>query len=916
MILRSTVVCALLTVVAAVGAPAAPLRPRLPVESFTEALHVWPLAAGGVAGSAQDVSDSRGACLLQATWRHTLELPDDSGDGGVEARLPSENAGGFPPSVAALWAAQGGGVTGHHGDLQALHVSLSSPGGGWDAAAWGAPPADAAAAAARLPPGLTVHAAYRSRISSDGTHRTTAGGSSGAHLFGRRRYRGLALPPGARWAALLEALSVSGGGGAGTGPWAHGDCGRVVDGSSDDADVCALQTLLAAGRESEPALPLGVPLGAGLGGSSGGSAAGADTSADFDDGCASASALWRSATACGVTGGGQRAWHTHAAVNDTTGTAAFSLALPTSSGGGHGGGLPWERVAALLLARLHPCGGAAGLGAVLTPSRVAALAAGGGATSGDAGDAASVRSGDPRRRPRPARRGTRAPYVGLSLSLARECGGGANGSTGACALVLTRRFAVVLQPAALQPPKTADGSGIGGASSAAPLPSLASLLGYAGRAPPPACAASGDATIVVHEGAAAAATTHPLRALADVSLPPTSAGTVPSSLQLPPTVRLAWARRQLTQARQGHGVLVSVASVAVGGSGSNSGRGSTQLQRRLRLLVLTPTPWFLGIVDDDISSGSSGTGAAVALSGGDGAAYAAAVKRLPTGAHDAAPPAVTAEAWLDQQQHAPPQPTSADSTQQPLVVTLASSVVLSPAPRGRPGLHVAVVDVTLPAPAAAAPPTQATTVAVSLPWVTPGGLLHADECPPDAHRGLDVPPGTLTAVVVDAAGSDAAGGGSGNWAAAPDAAAALAAVTRCFRGGGGGGETAGCPAHPWDPTAILPVPYDSNHTHISSSGGGGDDGDAARSVPTPAAAASAYLQHVTVEAPCPDFSMPYNAVVLVATAAAFVLGSLVNVSARKRRPAAAAATSAAGAAAVPPPPTATADDGSGKSKAE
>jgi hypothetical protein len=86
-------------------------------------------------------------------------------------------------------------------------------------------------------------------------------------------------------------------------------------------------------------------------------------------------------------------------------------------------------------------------------------------------------------------------------------------------------------------------------------------------------------------------------------------------------------------------------------------------------------------------------------------------------------------------------------------------------------------------------------------------------------------------------------------------ATALQRVAACFASDAHALASGDCPPHPWDPA-------------VSSS----------------AALQLAHLPPVTVEPPCPDLSMPYNVVVLVCTAAAFVLGTTINTTARKLRP--------------------------------
>lgn len=148
--------------------------------------------------------------------------------------------------------------------------------------------------------------------------------------------------------------------------------------------------------------------------------------------------------------------------------------------------------------------------------------------------------------------------------------------------------------------------------------------------------------------------------------------------------------------------------------------------------------------------------------------------------------------------------------------------------RGAPAVDA--VDLSLP---------PCTVTYVRLDFTLP--LLHAEDCPPDTHRGLDVP------------------------------SAALAV----WRPAGPGGAPRVAAAADW-PFALARTP----------------DGDSDGAAP----AATLFTPACAVEPPSPDFSMPFNVVTLVMTVFAFVAGSMLNVLGRKRKAAPVAPTAMALAA--------------------
>jgi hypothetical protein len=296
--------------------------------------------------------------------------------------------------------------------------------------------------------------------------------------------------------------------------------------------------------------------------------------------------------------------------------------------------------------------------------------------------------------------------------------------------------------------------------------------------------------------------------------------------------------------------------------------GPRLLTSTARILILSPLPWFVGS-----AAGMAGTARGTTTAAGGVASFVALTP--PVGRHAEVLDGPSAAVWAELGATAE---SAAAGAGVDVTASLASAPVYAAAPRGAAGLHAAVVDVTVSLKASVAEGRTHgsslaryadVTVSVSLPFRVPG-LLHAEECPPDTHRGLDVPAGVAHAVLVAAAPATAAGESSGGgWRAAGSAARALHAAAVCLDARGGAQEEgADCPRHPWDV---------SERDILVNSGG------PPRQQPASLLLA---LPTVALEAPCPDFSMPFNAVVLVATAAAFVLGSAVNAAARAPRGAA------------------------------
>ena len=133
--------------------------------------------------------------------------------------------------------------------------------------------------------------------------------------------------------------------------------------------------------------------------------------------------------------------------------------------------------------------------------------------------------------------------------------------------------------------------------------------------------------------------------------------------------------------------------------------------------------------------------------------------------------------------------------------------------RGQPG--VAALALSLP---------PCSTTYVALPYAMP--LMHADECPPDTHRGLQVPSSALVL----------------------GASSAVLALQ----------------------TSDWPWPLLAGAVH-----GPGNGVDAIQGT-------WLFTASVVLEPPAPDFSMAFNVMTLVMTVFAFVAGSILNVTGRKR----------------------------------
>ena len=749
------------------------------IDRYLERLHLSPLPAA----AALDAPPR--AWHVTASWRHSVALP--SAAGAIPAQL-----GSFPLAAAHAWQAQGGGTP---GGLTSLRLALGS--GRWEHTLWGPLPAGAAA----FPRGTGVQAEY-----SLGNLSTPGGG--------------LQLAPRARWRALLRSLAGSG------------------------------------------SLAGGLPLGAGL----------ADGGAALDAVCADASTEALGMGPAAACRAAERAWVT-AALPRAAG-AAFALSAPATTGGGTGGGLPWRQALRAVVEGLDPCRGHAGLAATFA-----------------SGGALMRALSRPRRRQSLEGPSAGAPqllHATLSLHLAEEAPcEGREVQPGRC-LVLQRELSLVVQARGGEAEAPRSGE-----AGAAGTQTLGEVLGLASGDWLGACASGDEAGLItvrsrhaqmdavstdgvredgvcsddvcsdgarsgsVHSGVVSSSHANGVHSShaygAHSSRPATIVLSTPNASEIhlwepppvghpdtaTPAVRLdpeppeppsiLWARRQIRQQRLGAGVLVATAALRLpGGAGAGAA---------CRLLFLTPLPWFLGTPRN--ASGQD----SVALWGGGSPAYAA-VQR------DGA----TAEVWLSGRARA------AHGAPLRATLRLASRVVQPAIDRGFCGLHAAIVDVVVegeatPEEAAIGSRPQAQelppprpelgttlTLAISLPYLF-AGLLHGEtECPPDTHRGLDVPPGALHVALLDAG--------------ALHADEALEAAARCAAADSGDGVEAGegCAPHPW-----------------ALSRGGSAGGRAA------------LLNDVSVEPPCPDFAMPYNVIVLVSTVAAYILGTLTNVMGRKRK---------------------------------
>ena len=823
-------------------------------ESYHERLDVHPIAPPSFGHACNDATNAT-RYLLQATWVHSIDAPS------LESRV--RHWGAFPRSIAALFDGGDGAST----DLRALHLSLTA--GAWDHE------------------GLSSHGGYQLPGDSNSTndaHEAPHEGPPGITI--QAEFDGASSSTEYNWDALLTRLSSP---------------------PPRNSDVAAARLAIAGGGGR--AFSLGLPLGTGLNS--------IDDSGTYSyDGPATSynstqfslgdyvHHTWRklmhSATASGRANGIKRRWYTHTVTDPAHDVMRYSLSFPATPGLGTGAGLPWRQLAKTLLSDLDTCGAVsidsdidsgtgdsevdddacanrtfgAGLASVFAPSLVERLTS--------------------HRNSRLSPRDPLATYVSLGLSVTRECGGNITSRT--CRLVLERRLTVILQAAS---------ASASSSSSTDMVTSLPHLLGLHLPAAPSEASAStgcgekGDKIllgscdvgsddiplsrggIAVHsEAASDRPAIYPLSQFFVIPIPKPVTRTDRVA-----AVRLVAARRQLTQRRLGHGVLVNRLTIrlpptAASGSGGGSGGSSNSAKQRYRVLVLTPAPWFLGLSELNGSSqaahsiiASRGSYARVAVSATVSSDALDFQRRTVTFSSD-----VIAEAWLH--------PTAATASDDGRGVaasdgyaiadlSLAAGKVLPPVLRGRPGLHAAVLDVTVALPPASVQPDNSSgsdefderrrlTLSLSIPWTSPTGLLHAEECPPDAHRGLDLPPGS--AWLDDVSGRDDT--------AASDA---LEHIARCFTGtttdnGVGDLRRRRCPPHPADLTPFYP--------YSPTSPGG-------------FAAGFSYLNALTVEPPCPDFSMPYNAIVLVATAAAFVLGTFINITARKpRKPAALAVSDA------------------------
>lgn len=156
-------------------------------------------------------------------------------------------------------------------------------------------------------------------------------------------------------------------------------------------------------------------------------------------------------------------------------------------------------------------------------------------------------------------------------------------------------------------------------------------------------------------------------------------------------------------------------------------------------------------------------------------------------------------------------------------------------------------------------------VSFSIPYVSI--LLHADECPPDTHRGLDIPAGLVLALVPhvrNSSGRDFTRALGRH--AAPEEVQLIDVIS----------------THLWQSSSIR-----SHGDATRYSWEGSFESASTTRVVTDSPRISFSLlasfqsQPLVIEPLCPDFAMPYNVMVLGMTVSAFVLGAIFNASARR-----------------------------------
>lgn len=591
--------------------------------------------------------------------------------------------------------------------------------------------------------------------------------------------------------------------------------------------------------------------------------------------------------------GDMRRWFTQQTRSPGGGSHSFTLQLPATPGLGSGGGLPWSRITTSLITQLSPCGAAAGLASLLTPALVTALSS------------------------TPPSKGVYLA-AGVSVSIGRGDGDATNGTAdaGHSTIRLTRTLSTVLHA------PRADAKQTAWIAEAVPFKSLlpevhadsaARLDAGLALCPEPRSVSADDGNgggasgsagtmgavdydgddernhrVYVHMPAA-----YMLKRSCPASYPLQQLHNIPLVTRLPGSgfgpaaarrARLQRATRQASQRHLGHGVITSTASVRLGASA------------RVRLAFLTPLPWFLGAGGDADDRGRRG--GANASHGQARHTYLQATlsQRIDApatlGNMERAPDvtsleAITVQAWLSGTNN-----NNRGGSGRPVLLEAAARTLrTSPGDRVGPSLHVAVVDILWGGAFSArrragddgvietadnGDPDGEVTVTLTLPYAFPG-LMHAEAgCPPDTHRGLDVPGAAVH--LVDPEGPEwmeeedeaRARGGTDEmrhfwrehdaWTAPHRIPGPLVALERCFAPHSV--LLSDCPPHPWDISGATGTEAHAQSLHVQT----------------------ARLPPVTVEPPCPDFSMPYNVVVLVCTAAAFVLGTFVNITARKRKP--------------------------------
>lgn len=152
-------------------------------------------------------------------------------------------------------------------------------------------------------------------------------------------------------------------------------------------------------------------------------------------------------------------------------------------------------------------------------------------------------------------------------------------------------------------------------------------------------------------------------------------------------------------------------------------------------------------------------------------------------------------------------------------------------------------------------------------------LLHAEECPPDTHHGLDIPAGIV--LLARRQGWGAAEGSRECEGHVCSGVGSLGDVVSELTWPAGGGALR---RYSWEEESSTLF---SRSLFFAASARRGSVGSGALDVFQVVSAA--HSRSLVVEPLCPDFAMPYNVVVLVPTVLAFVLGAVFNASARRPR---------------------------------